>query len=177
MLRRNLDTAQGLVNGACGTVLKIHQDASYKVTKLTVLWDHGFESEVNRFTAQYEVATKIFTTRSQFPLVLAYAVTIHKCQGLSLDRALVYAGQHLFDPAMGYVALSRVRRLQQVDIVALNPAKLYADKDAILQYNRLRTTINMPLLAQCNQLPTSVLKNYINVKRKLPIPKTVHSLE
>ena len=43
----------------------------------------------------------------QFPLILAFAVTIHKCQGLSLDCAIV----HLSSDILAYVALSRNRHL------------------------------------------------------------------
>ena len=46
-----------------------------------------------------------------FPLILAYAVTIHKCQGLSLDCAIVDLSDQVFSEGMAYVALSRVRTI------------------------------------------------------------------
>ena len=48
--------------------------------------------------------------QKQFPLILAYAVTIHKCQGLSLDCAIVDVSQQVFSVCMAYryVALSRI---------------------------------------------------------------------
>ena len=45
----------------------------------------------------------------QFPLILAYAVTIHKCQGLSLDCATVDLSEEVFSDIMAYMALLKVR--------------------------------------------------------------------
>ena len=52
-----------------------------------------------------------YVYRKQFPLILTYAVTIHKCQGLSLDCAIVDLSCEVFSDGMAYVALSRVRSL------------------------------------------------------------------
>lgn len=46
--------------------------------------------------------------RKQLPLILSYAVTIHKCQGLSLDSAIVDLSNKVVCAGMAYVALSRV---------------------------------------------------------------------
>ena len=61
---------------------------------------------------------KIFVFRKQFPLILAFAVTIHKCQGLSLDRAMMDLSGEVFSPGMAYVALSRVKRLENLHLIA-----------------------------------------------------------
>jgi len=51
-------------------------------------------------------------SRKQFPLVLAWAITIHKSQGLSLDRAVIDIGSSDFSPGLSFVAISRVRTLR-----------------------------------------------------------------
>ena len=61
-----------------------------------------------------------YVYRKQFPLILAYAVTIHKCQGLSLDCAIVDLSEKVFSAGMAYVALSRVRSLSGLHLVAFD---------------------------------------------------------
>ena len=77
MLCRNIDTKTGLVNGALGTVLSISNDL------VTVQFDHVSRSyDVDRVQTKFMVMKNFYIYREQFPLILAYAVTIHKCQGL-----------------------------------------------------------------------------------------------
>uniref|UniRef100_A0A1X7TXH3 ATP-dependent DNA helicase n=1 Tax=Amphimedon queenslandica TaxID=400682 RepID=A0A1X7TXH3_AMPQE len=83
MLRCNVNVEKGLVNGALGTVQAISE------TRITVNFD------------------RITASLSQFPLILAFAVTIHKCQGLSLDNAIIDLSENVFSAGMAYVALSR----------------------------------------------------------------------
>ena len=57
--------------------------------------------------------------RYQFPIVLAWAVTIHKVQGLSLDRAVIDLGSSIFAHGQAYVAVSRVKTEEGVLLVGL----------------------------------------------------------
>lgn len=54
--------------------------------------------------------------RTQTPLLPAWAITIHKSQGMTLARA-VMKFEHIFEPQMAYMALSRVRSLQGLKVV------------------------------------------------------------
>ena len=76
--------------------------------------------------------------RRQFPLILAYGVTIHKCQGLSLDCALVDLSDKVFNPGMAYVAISRVRTLQGLHLVAFEPKSIMVSTSCLRETNRLR---------------------------------------
>ena len=76
-----------------------------------------------------------FIYRKQFPLILAYAVTIHKCQGLSLDCAIIDLSDQVLSAGMAYVAISRVRTLAGLHLVAFNQM---VSTRCLKEVNRLR---------------------------------------
>ncbi len=84
---------------------------------------------------QLQVEGKVKASITQIPLRLAYAMTVHKSQGMSMDAAIMDLGK-AFEYGQGYVALSRVRRLAGVYLIGLNeralevhPEVLEKDKD------------------------------------------------
>ena len=104
------------VNGSLGTVSRLSENA---------LWVHidgsSSEAEVHRATwesieYQYDKMTQrvnpvVVGTYTQFPIVAAWAMTIHKAQGLTLDDIRIDLGRGAFSTGQTYVALSRVRTL------------------------------------------------------------------
>jgi hypothetical protein len=72
---------------------------------------------------------------TQIPLGFAWAITIHKSQGMTLDAAEIDLGD-AFEPGMGYVALSRVRKLSGLKLMNLNEMALKVHP-AILQHNKI----------------------------------------
>lgn len=109
------DFGAGFVNGSRGQVVGFEEDGSPQVRllhggRIIIVEPHSWAlTEDDKKRA--EVA--------QLPLRLAWAITIHKSQGMSLDAAEIDLSKS-FTPGMGYVALSRVRSLDGVYLTGLN---------------------------------------------------------
>ena len=138
MLKKNINV-EGLCNGALGVVKGINFDKTRTyVESLSIKWDNLDEVYVlRRNTAEYEYQKNIYIHRSQFPITLAWAMTIHKVQGVTLDRAIISIGAEIFEPGMAYVALSRVKKLENVHLIDFDETVLACDEVCVNEYNRL----------------------------------------
>ncbi len=77
---------------------------------------------------------KVLAQIAQVPLRLAWAITVHKSQGMSLDTAVIDLSK-AFEPGMGYVALSRVRTLNGIKLLGINSTALMVN-DEVLQLDQ-----------------------------------------
>lgn len=104
----NLATGERLIaaNGASGTVVEIDTLGE----KIWVRKDGGETISIEPYTWKHDMLKDDSGTFRQYPLRLAYALTIHKSQGLTLDRAIVDI-RAAREPGQAYVAISRVRSL------------------------------------------------------------------
>jgi ATP-dependent DNA helicase PIF1 len=130
MLTYNFDIEHGLANGSRGVIVDIDIN-----NNITVLFKCGkIQIPVYGFLTTTIITDskgeeqKIELTRWQFPLILAWSSTIHKIQGSTLDCALIDLGESIFSPAMGYVALSRVRTIDSLYLSSFDSSKIYANK-------------------------------------------------
>jgi len=134
MLLTNLMQEKGLVNGSRGVVTDFGNTVdAYPIVKFC----NGTVIEIT----PAEWACDDFETvkRQQVPLALAYAVTIHKAQGATLDCALIDIGTATFECGQAYVALSRVKNLESLYIWDLEKTAFMANEKVIHFYNELLT--------------------------------------
>jgi ATP-dependent DNA helicase PIF1 len=73
----------------------------------------------------------------QLSLILAYAITIHKSQGLTLDSAIIDAGDDIFADGQIYVALSRVKSLDGLFLQNFNHRKIKTNPKVIKYYKNI----------------------------------------
>jgi ATP-dependent exoDNAse (exonuclease V) alpha subunit len=95
MLRRNLRPGLGLVNGTRGVLVGVERDEvdTNRVARLLIEFDNVADvQKIERVSAAYTVGVGLMRTRSQFPVVMAFAATIHKCQGMTLENAIISTG-------------------------------------------------------------------------------------
>jgi ATP-dependent exoDNAse (exonuclease V) alpha subunit len=113
----------GYVNGTLGTVVGFDVN-DFPIIKTI----KGKTIVVEKEKWEIEKGDVIVATVWQIPLRLAWAITIHKSQGMSLDAAEIDLGKS-FDFGMGYVALSRVRRLSSIRLLGINENALRVNQE------------------------------------------------
>ena len=155
MLSANLWVEVGLVNGALGTVEAICYEGDQRPPNLPIVVTVKFDSYSGPTLPDGTVPitplrrTWFSTTkpcsRLQIPLKLAWAVTIHKSQGLTLDKAVIDIGKKEFSTGLTFVACSRVRQLTDLLFVppfsfqrVANLSKSVRLKDRLIEDARLQ---------------------------------------
>lgn len=113
---------EGYVNGSRGKILGFEKENGNPIIELY----NGKKLTLKPELWAIEEDGKIKASLSQIPLRLAWAITIHKSQGMSLDNAEIDLSQ-AFAYGMGYVALSRVRTLEGISLVGFNAEALRVD--------------------------------------------------
>ena len=110
-------------NGTRGIVIECTYD------HIVVRTLDGREIDVPRESWHVDEGDRVLAEIEQYPLRLAWAITIHKSQGMSLDSAHIDLSRS-FEKGMGYVALSRVRSLLGLTLVGLNDVALHIHPEA-----------------------------------------------
>ena len=161
MLRRNIKCGDGLVNGARGVIVgfkwprktvtqpslgalpeqvlvKFHDPRVGQLSKVPIENGQQEAVPIEPMSVKFYGRQGTVLQRTQLPLILCWAATLHKVQGLSMDAAVLDLGDKVFEPGMAYVPLSRVRTLDGVALSSFEPQKVKANKRVHEEMKRLR---------------------------------------
>lgn len=134
MLLKNINVANGLVNGARGVVIKFVENIP------VVQFKSGVQYHAKLEKWNLKTSTGSIVHRIQVPLKLAWAFSIHKSQGLTLDCVEMCLAR-VFDAGQSYVALSRAQSLQSLRVLDFNKQQVWAHSDVLLFYKKFRRNI------------------------------------
>jgi ATP-dependent DNA helicase PIF1 len=135
MLTKNKSLEDGLVNGSRGVVLDI-DGAGNPV----IMFDCGEQLTITPESFEIESGESLIIRR-QIPLILAWALTIHKCQGATLTNVITDLSE-IFGYAQAYVTLSRVKSLEGLFIISINYAKICCNPKVKKYYENLTARIS-----------------------------------
>lgn len=130
MCLANLSVEEGIVNGSQGRV------DSFVGGFPVVVFTNGATMKMSMHWWQNSSMPCI--SIGQIPLVLSWATTIHKSQGMTLTRAEMDLGNQLFEYGQAYVALSRVKSLDGLYLTHFNPYKIKANPKVLNFYASLK---------------------------------------
>lgn len=137
MLLKNINLSTGLVNGARGVILKYSE--GFPVVQFKNKTEYIAKPE------KWIIKTPsgVMMQRKQVPLKLAWAFSIHKSQGLTLD-CLEMSLSKVFEAGQAYVALSRAQSLDSLRILDFDARQVYADPVVLQFYKDFRRKIADP---------------------------------
>ncbi|MEI6396470.1 MAG: PIF1 family DEAD/DEAH box helicase [Candidatus Taylorbacteria bacterium] len=125
----------GYVNGTLGVVVSCGYGLDPVIhTAPTPDFPQGRRLTIEQATWTIDDDGFLLAEVKQYPLRLAWAITVHKSQGMSLDAVEVDLSKS-FEPGMGYVALSRVRSFEGLKILGINEMALRVHPE-VLEYDR-----------------------------------------
>ena len=123
MLLVNLDLNNQLCNGSRGVIVSFTTETNLPVVKFL----NGLVRTIDYKTWEIDENGEKIVSYTQIPLKIAYAISIHKSQGISLDY-LSLSCNGIFTPGQFYVALSRVRSLEGLSLTDFDPKYIITDE-------------------------------------------------
>ncbi|MDO4773737.1 MAG: PIF1 family DEAD/DEAH box helicase [Candidatus Saccharibacteria bacterium] len=153
-------TDKSYANGSIGVVVDTEPLTEYPV----VQFRNGRVVTMTPDTWELRDGERKRASISQVPLRLAWAITVHKSQGMTLDAARIDL-RKAFVPGMGYVALSRVRDMENLYLYGINRMALAVSSDAV--------AIDEILRSQSRQAAEELgyLRDEMKQRQKTPLTK------
>ena len=130
LLKANLNINLGLVNGARGIVTSVDPvlEVKFRNGVNQIITPHTWRINENlKDLAKDDHRPRVSFSRTQIPLILAWAITIHRAQSSTLECAVIDLGDSIFTCGQAYVALSRVKTLNGLFLKAFSPRSVFAD--------------------------------------------------
>ena len=150
MLMVNLDiragefAPQSLCNGSRGAVIGFERVGEDATEYPRVRFTNGVERVITPHRFEHEETNVVRLTRSQVPLRLAWAMSIHKSQGMSLDYAIVCL-DGTFAAGQAYVALSRAREMRGLQVEGFCAERIITDPLVVRFYQQNCDIAGLPL--------------------------------
>jgi ATP-dependent exoDNAse (exonuclease V) alpha subunit len=115
--------------------MEIHDEESINAAFLTKtgLCYITINKTIDRFNYNGQPAS-----RRQFPIQNAFALTVHKTQGLTLPNITVSLDSQMFETGQSYVAISRAKTWDSLNIITLDRSAIKTDEQIIEEYKRLQ---------------------------------------
>ncbi|MEK7516329.1 MAG: PIF1 family DEAD/DEAH box helicase [Patescibacteria group bacterium] len=148
---------EGFVNGTLGTVLDFDKSSGHPIVKTR----NGRRIAVGPMDWKVEENGKVRARIMQLPLRLAWAITVHKSQGMSLDEAVMDLSQ-VFEFGQGYVALSRIRRLSGLHLLGWNERTFQVHPEIVGKDESFRAASEEAEMAFAKIPPTELAKMHEN---------------
>lgn len=139
----NLDVEYGICNGSTGIITKFINDPDFMDSDQAkksasmipvVRFKNGITKPIHYHMWKSDNIEGYGV--KQIPLILAWAVTIHKSQGATLDSAEIDIGNNVFAPGQTYVALSRVKSLDGLYLRSFQPQSIRSNPKVCTFYNQ-----------------------------------------
>ena len=119
--------ATPICNGSQGVIVRMTETTTSLSPALPVVrFNNGLEMTIHPHTWLSENIPGIGV--SQIPLILSWAITIHKSQGATLERCIIDIGERVFEAGQSYVALSRIKSLQGMSIMSYDVSRIMVNK-------------------------------------------------
>ena len=138
----NLDVQYGLANGLQGVVSSIDLNGTP-----TISFVNGLILDIKPYTWKIYVkrnnksSPERYVSLSQLPIKLAFALTIHKSQSMSLDFVELDLGKRIFTPGQAYTGISRCKSLKGLSLIDFDPTSIMIDTK-VTQFYQDHTIIN-----------------------------------
>lgn len=166
----NNDALGRWVNGSLGKVVGVKSEGIIRVQ-----FPDGRIEDVSPYTWEvmhyiYDgerktIDTEVIGSFTQYPLKLAWAITIHKSQGKTFDKVIIDLGRGAFAPGQVYVALSRCTSFQGIFLKRpIKKKEIFVDKrivDFLTKYQYLISERDLPLEEKINIIKEAIKKNFL----------------